>query len=79
MLWIAFSIVCIIIIIISSSSSSVFLLHIMYRKIHKQNFTYKCMYTYSFFIVYIVFNAACIQTKYCWSCLHRVKLWAGLT
>ena len=69
MLWIALSIFCIIIIISSSSSCSsssssssssccccccVFLLHIMYRKIDKENFTYKCMYTYSFFIVYSI-------------------------
>jgi len=78
MLWIAFLIICNIIIIIIIIII-VFLFHIMHRKIHKQNFTYKCMYTYSFFILCIVFNATCIQTKYYWSCLHHIKFWAGLT
>jgi hypothetical protein len=49
---------------------SIFLLHMMYRQIHRENYTYT--YIHTFFILCFEF-LACMHTTFCHNCTHNEK------
>jgi hypothetical protein len=70
---------------------SIFLLHKMYRRIHRQNYAYTFIHTVFILsgLVYLFIHSvthvtfyieflACKNTRFCHSCTHETKRWADL-
>ena len=58
--------------------NSIFLFHVMYRKIHRLNYTSDYTYTYPLFILCIEFHVALTQTNFVRNCPHDIKGWTGM-